>query len=290
MSQFDRIEACKILGVNQDATKDEIAKRYGVLARKFRTIEKDENGYTIEDITKAYNLLMGITYIDKAEEERQRALRENPPILSRILKKDPVKVENFLHYYKIYFIVGAILLVALFSLVRSCITNVPPDFYMVFYGNIYTDSEEKISNDLINNYPDITAPSVEVLPLMSGDPQYEAAIRMKMAAMTATREIDIILLDEETFKESALQGMFHPLDDFVNELDFPEEAYIKASARIGETEDGKPVFEEAKKYGIDITDSEFIKENNIVAEKVIATIVVNSKRVDMAKAVVKAMK
>jgi len=41
---------------------------------------------------------------------------------------------------------------------------------------------------------------------------------------------------------------------------------------------------------IDITSSEFVKENNIVAEKVIATIVVNSNRSDKAKAVLKAIK
>lgn len=290
MSQFDANEAYKILGLNKDATKDEISKRYGVLTRKFRTIEKDENGYTIEDVTKAYNLLMGITFVDKAEEERQKALRENPPVLSRILKKDPVKVENFLHYHKVKFIVGAIILVTLFSIVRSCITNVPPDFYIVFYGNIFTESTEEISNDLKSNYPDITAPTIEVMTLMSGDPQYEAAIRMKIAAMAAAREIDVILLDEGTFMEYAEQGMFLPLDEFTGELGFPDENYVEAAVRLDDSEDGKPVFEEAKKYGIDITDSKFVKEYNINAEKVIATIAVNSKRVDKAKTVIKAMK
>jgi len=290
MNQLDTNKAYEVLGVNQDATRDEISKRYGVLTRKFRTIEKDENGYTIEDITKAYNLLMGITFVDRAEEERQRALRENPPILSRITKKDPVEIENFLHYHKIKFIVGAIILVTLFSLVRSCLTNVPPDFNLVFYGNILTDSEEKISNDIISNHPDITAPSVEVLTLMTGDPEYEAAMRMKMAAMVASQDIDIIILDEATFKETAAQGMFLSLDDLINELGFPEEAYVEAAIRLEDPQGGGPLFEDPQKYGIDITSSEFVKENNIVAEKVIATIVVNSNRSDKAKAVLKAIK
>jgi len=290
MEQLDYKKAIEVFGLNQDATKHDISSRYGVLTRKFKTIEKDENGYTINDITKAYNLLMGITFIDKAEEERQKALRENPPLLSRITKKDPVKIENFFHYYKIHIIVGIILIITMFSIIRSCVNNVPADFNLVFYGNIYTEQTEKIGTDLVNNYSDISVPHIEVLSFMQSDPQYEAAIRMKIAAMAATQELDIILLDEVTFKDYAAQGMFLSLDDLVDELGFPDGSYVEGSEKVDEKENGEPIFGPAKKYGVDITESGFVKGNNVYAEKVIITIAVNSKRIEKAISVLKDIK
>ena len=56
MQTLDREKAYEFMQLNIGAPNDEISKRYGILTRKFRTIEKDENGYTIEDITRAYNL------------------------------------------------------------------------------------------------------------------------------------------------------------------------------------------------------------------------------------------
>ena len=290
MEQMDKKKALEILGLNQDATRHDVSNRYGVLTRKFKTIEKDENGYTINDITKAYNLLMGITFIDKAEEERQKALRENPPLLSRIINKDPIKIENFFHYYKTHIIVGIIVLITMFSIIRSCVNNVPSDFNILFYGNIYTEQTEKISTDLVNNYSDITTPYIEVLTFMQNDPQYESAIRMKIAAMAATQELDIVLLDEVTFKEHAKQGMFLPLDDLTDDLGFPIESYVEGTEKIDETENYEPIYGPAKKYGINITESEFVKENDIYADNVIITIAVNSKRIEKAISVLKEIK
>lgn len=290
MGQSDVKKAVEVLGLNQDATLNEISKRYGILTRKFRTIEKDEFGYTMNDITKAYNLLMGITYIDKAEDERQKALRENPPLLSRITKKDPIKIENFFHYYKMHIIVGILVIATLFFTVRSCVNTVPADFCLIFYGNIATNEQEKISAELINNYQDITSPSVEVLSLNTIDPQYEAAVRMKIIAIITAKEADIIILDEATFKESAAQGMFLSLDDLTYELGFSEGNYAEAAEKVGENEEHEPVYGAIQKYGVDITESEFVKENGIFADNVIAAIVINSKRIEKAKSVLKGIK
>lgn len=282
MSTIDERKALEMMELNPDASKDEISKRYGILTRKFRTIEKDENGYTIEDITKAYNLLMGITYIDRKEEERQKALRENPPLLARITGKDPVKIENFFHYYKIHIIVGIIVIIASISIIRSCINRVPTDFSLVMYGSIYAEDQEKVSLDIKNRLPDIKAPAVEVLTLMPEDPEFDSVIRMKLPALIAAEDLDILLTDEVTFKDLAAQGMLLPLDDLTDEIGLPEESFLIAAEILETTEGGNSVFGPEKKYGIDITDSKFVKENGIRAEKVIATIIVNSRRAEKA--------
>ncbi len=291
MDSPDRKKACEILGISPDATKDEIYKRYDVFARKFKTIEKDENGYTFKDITKAYNLAMGITYVDKAEQERQKKLRENPSLLSKVTKKDPVKIENFFHYYRVHIISGILAIFLLFSIIKSCVNNVPPDFSLILFGSIAAEDQNEIGLDLTNKYPDIiTAPSVEGLTLMTDDPQYEDAVRMKIVALVAANDADIILFDEATFREYSAQGFFLALDDLTDELGFPADSYVEAAAQIDETEKGLPIFEEPRKYGVDITDSAFVKDNKIYARKVIATIVVNSERIEKAKTVLKGMK
>lgn len=282
MQQLDREKALEILELNPDATKDDVSRRYGILTRKFRNTERDERGYTIEDVTEAYNLLMGITYIDKAEEERQKALRENPPFLARILKVDPVKLENFFHYYKIHMIIGVVLIVFLFFTVRSCVTKVEPDFTIVCFGNVFSSEEGLIEEDIKQRIPGITAPSVQFLTSMAEDPQYTYTIQMKFVAMIAAKEVDIVIMDRKTFEMYMAQGMFLPLDDLIGGFEFPEESYVSGSEIIDETEDGEPVKSTSHIYGIDISDNKFIKDNMIYADSPVAAIVRNSERMDLA--------
>lgn len=289
MSQLDRKKALEILELNPDATKDEISKRYGILTRKFRTVEKDERGYTLDDITEAYNLLMGITYIDKKEEERQKALRENPPLLARLLKVDPIKLENFFHYNKVYMIVGIAVIIIVALSIRSCVNRVEPDFYLVCYGNIYCENPEEVENDIRERLPELAAPSALFISTASDDPQYLYAANMKFVAMIAAGEIDVIIIDKENFDNYVAQGMFLPLDDLVDEFGFPEESYVRGSENIDETEDGEPIKGPEQIFGIDITGNEFLTENNIYAENAIVTIVRNTERMDKAMGFVRSL-
>ena len=88
---MDRKEALKVLGLKEDATIDEIDKRMNILYRKFRNIEKDENGHTLEDIDKAYRIARGIAYHDPETELRKKKMRENPSFIFRLLKVDEEK-------------------------------------------------------------------------------------------------------------------------------------------------------------------------------------------------------
>lgn len=282
MGQLDREKALEILELGSDATKDDISKRYGILTRKFRNLEKDERGYTIDDITEAYNLLMGITYVDKNEEERKKALRENPPLLARILKVDPIKLENFFHYYKIHMIVGLALIVILFFSIRSCINQVEPDFSLVCYGGIFGQDQTVVENNIKERVSGIEAPSVQFLGTISEDPQFVYASQMKFVAMIAAKEIDIIVMDRENFDIFVSQGIFLPLDDLVGEWGFSEESYVRGSETIDQEENGEPVKGPEHIYGIDITENKFIKDNRIYGKSAVVGISLNTQRMDKA--------
>lgn len=280
MNQMDRDQALEIMELSPDATRDDIAKRYGVLTRKFRSIEKDERGYTIEDVTEAYNFLMGITYMDKNEEERKKALRENPPLLARILGVDPIKLENFFHYYKIHMIVGLVAVIVLIFSIRSCVNQVNPDFTIICYGKLFAQDQTAVENNVKERVAGINAPSVQVFSTAIEDPQYLYATQMKFVAMIAAQEVDVIIMDRENFDVYASQGVFLPLDDLADEWEFPEESYVRGSEMIDEDENGEPVYGPERIYGIDITETDFIKDNGIYANSAVVGICRNTQKVE----------
>ncbi len=290
MNKPEDQKAFEILDLKPDSTKDDISKRYGILARKFRTVERDEKGNTIDDITRAYNLLMGITFKDEKEEDRQRALRENPPFLARLLKKDPIKIENFFHYYKTHMILSVLLLFVLFFSIRSCINRVPSDLVVVLYGEVMVQDEQLIQEQIKENIPELVAPDVQHIPTNENDPQYQMAVQMKLLAMMSAREIDIMIMDKTNFEMYAGQEIFMPLEDIMDDLDLPEERFVKAAPIINETEDGELVKGPLQAYGVSISDSNFAKEKQIYGNNPVAAIVSNSTRVDIAIRFIKTIK
>jgi len=290
VQKLDKEKAYEIMQLSPGVSGDEISKRYGILTRKFRTIERDENGYTIEDITRAYNLLMGITFIDDKEEARQKSLRENPPFIARILKKDPVKLENFFHYYKTHIIVSLAVVVFLFFMIRSCVNQVEYDFSLVIFGEVYAEDAQKIEAFIKEQMPDSLTPGVQVLQSFDADPQYQYAMQMKLVALVAAKEIDVMITNESFFKAHSEQGMYMPLDDIKDILGYSDDRYVKSAAIIDEPDDGEPVMGPVKIYGIALSDSNFIKENGIHGENLIAAVVVNSGRIDKAIEFMKILK
>lgn len=282
MNGLDRQTALKMMDLHPDATKDEIAKRYGILTRKFRTITKDENGYTIQEITEAYNLLMGITFSDEKEMARQKALRENPPLLARVLKKDPVKLENFFHYNKWYMLIGLVVILLLIFTIRSCINRVEPDFSLVVTGALYMENDSVTEADIRQKLPELTAPQVNNLASDPNDAQYHYAVQMKLMAMLSAAEIDVILMDQDNFDLLSGQGVLLPLEEYMSSLPFSAEDYAQGVQILEQPVNGDPIYASPAAYGVDITESEFSRKNGIYGERIIAGIVINSKHMDAA--------
>jgi hypothetical protein len=116
--------AYEILGVNKDASKNEIERRYTILLKKHRLENsKNSDDKEFDEITEAYNLLMG--YSTELPVERKN--KKPNPVLKK-LGINEEKAANFLHYYKHHIIISIIVLVVLITSVKSCVTRVPPDF------------------------------------------------------------------------------------------------------------------------------------------------------------------
>lgn len=158
-------KACEVLGVSENASRDEIERKYTILLKK-RKLAKAEGDFSntadidIDQVTSAYNLLMGY--------EEPKA-NEVPAKVNSILKKagiDQEKAQNFWYYNKFRVLIGIALLLAVVFTLKSCLTAERPDFNLAFIGNIYFSDNDLLKTNIKKAVPDIKVPTVDgALPL-----------------------------------------------------------------------------------------------------------------------------
>lgn len=271
----DKKEAYEVLGLPDGASKDEILKRYDILLKKHRTGSQtgEPEEFSLEEVNNAYNLLMG--YQSNVPVE---PTKPNPVIgfISRQFKLDEKKLSNFFHYYKIHIIVAIIAVIVLGTTIRGCVTRVDPDFYLTFIGDMYVTDTEQVGSNIKSNLPDIKAPQVDLIALSEKDNGEQAyAMQMKAMAMMAAGDMDLIITDKINFERYAKQEAFIDLADLAKELGVEKEKnkdYIMTLE--GKTQEGF--------YGINISDSTWVKEQNIKGKELIASIRINAKNHDKA--------
>lgn len=264
---MDRKEALKVLGLKEDATIDEIDKRMNILYRKFRNIEKDENGHTLEDIDKAYRIARGIAYHDPETELRKKKMRENPSFIFRLLKVDEEKARNFIYYHKWHALIGLIVLVVLISFIVSIATKVEPDLKILVAGDIFIADPTPVENLISDELENVTEPLVQNVFLGATDPQMQMGMQMKYVAELAQGENDIFIVDEDRYFEIAVQGGFKPITQVIGnevQLDLDEHSDLLVKIELNDGVDYEPGL-----YGIDVTGSSFLKEAGIVGDRFI---------------------
>ncbi|NMA66002.1 MAG: hypothetical protein GX957_07135 [Clostridiaceae bacterium] len=264
---MDRKEALKILGLNEDATNDEINKRMNILYRKFRQIEKDENGYTLEDIDKAYRIASGISYHDPVAEQKKKQRQENPNFIFKLLKIDEEKARNFIYYYKWHALIGLVVLAILITTIISFTTRVEPDLRILVVGELFlpdtTVFEERISEELDS----VEEALVQNVFLGGNDPQLQMGMQMKYVAELAGGDNDIFIVDEEKYFEIAKQGGFKPVAQVTGNFDKIDlNEHSDLIVKIDSDDDTK---HEPELYGIDVTESSLLKEAGIIGNRLI---------------------
>ena len=122
------------------------------------------------------------------------------------------------------------------------------------------------------------------------DPQYQYATQMKFVAMVAAKEIDVIITNESFLRITRGRERICLLM-ILRIFWYSDDRYVKSAVIVdGSDEEGEPVTGPVKIYGVSLTDSEFIKENGIYGENLIAAIIVTSERQDKAIEFIKLLK
>jgi small nuclear ribonucleoprotein (snRNP)-like protein len=241
-----------------------------VLYKKFRQLEKDERGYTIEDIDKAYKSLKGIFYLDPEEERKKKQRRENPNPIFKLLKIDEEKALNSIYYYKWHALgILAVIVFAVMTII-SVVKKVDPNLRILIAGKIYmsetTAFEEKITNELE------TVEKAQVQNIyLSGEARSEADVAMqtKFTVEIAVGNNDIFIIDEEKYFMLATQGAFKPVKDFIGDLRALgiDEELNKDLIVTMELNDG--ITYEPELYGIDVSDNAYLLDAGIISERMI---------------------
>lgn len=297
---LDVNEAHKVLGVNKNASKNDIERRYSILLKKHRmNVENNENAdetIDIDQVTMAYNLLMG--YVVPPSEEELKA--PNPLIAKMGI--DEKKAKNFFYYYKVHMIIGVIALIVIAFTIKGCVTEVKCDFNLAFVGNIAFTDTEALKNTIKAQIPQIKeprfdsaylAPSVDNSQQGTGtqtdgqqatgvqtDAQQESAMQMKAMILFSAADVDLFILDNANYKKYAEQGAFISLDEIAASLGVDKE---KSMSYILKNKDDNS----EHIYGINVADSEVLKKAEILGDEMVAAIPVRSKQSEKAILVLK---
>lgn len=242
----DLKRAYELLGVSEDADKEEIENRYFLLLRRHKSkAGKDsEEERQFEEITKAYQLIKA---------HLQQKMLENNPIYQADQKKSPFqrKLEHFLMYYKFHLIGGILAAVLIGSFVYSMVTKekeIPADVTTMMVGAFYADDFDPLEGKMTELVPEWQRVKV-IVNFTPNDTMgsFDAALLQKSIVLLATERPDIYITDNWQFERLGQQEAFLPLDDWEDSLRslFGEERLVYARF---------PNDAEQKLYGIDLKD------------------------------------
>lgn len=266
-----RQDAYKILGLNEGAGRDEIENRYFALSKQYQAeirddTEAEEGKPDIGEINKAYRLLV---YGETGEEKEAGSESKN-----QALGK---KIRNNLSYYKYHIIFGIIFLAILGSILKSCIFRVDFDLNVAVLGDFNYIETETMTDMIKEKIPASKHPNVDVMLLTpQGNSQQDVGNMEKSMVVMAVGDVDICILDKTQFNRFAKQGTFENLDELAKELAIDTE---KSKDYLVKTDfDTEPHL-----YGIDINESEFLKQAGIDGKEKVLALRVNEKNRDNAK-------
>ncbi len=216
---MSREEACRLLGVKEDANKFEIENRYTLLAKSYRGKTDPESEKAIAEFTRAYDILTG-RYVEPPEID--------PKEEERIFGRKRKDWKNFFYYAKTPILIGAIVIGLVVWLIYSVVTNTQPDFRVSVYGDfIYSMSQESDDPHTLNGLiwkqnPQFAEPLTDFYLLSDRqgvDPQTVMASQMKFAiAMSGAEKIDLFVFDKAQYERIVKEGALVELDAFYEEL------------------------------------------------------------------------
>lgn len=271
-------------GASQDAQDAGTSKDTGLVqdTGAVHTAEPKHEEYSFEQVTQAYNVLMG--YEVKTQEEP-------PSKAAPLLKKagiDEKKARNFFYYYKYHILAAIVAIVSVVFIVKGCVTRVEPDFNIAFIGRIsYSDAADKLKEAIKANVPEIKEPGFDGAFIAADDKSdQQYAMVMKATVLFAAGEVDLFILDKENYLKYAKNGAFMDLDEIAPKLGVDMEKNKENIVGIVETDietgEEKPVSSEKHLYGLNISNSKVLKESGVIGTDFIAAIHVNGKKGEQA--------
>jgi len=250
-------KAYELLGLPEDATREQVENRYFILLKRVRAEQKrseagEEDGETLKlaEINQAYNLIIGIESEKSITVEKQ------------------TKVGHFFYYYKVHVIIGLLIVLVGGYMIKEGIdkrreaANTPPaNLSVSVFGNFYFADTELLEQNMLKLVPEwqrIKTSLVYNPPEIQS--QQDMALQQKSVLMLITEKDEVYVTDEKNFESLAMQGLFVKLDEFSAKtgLKIPDNLVRKSK-----TEDDTSDYA----YGIDITGHPVFKDIEMTQER-----------------------
>jgi hypothetical protein len=258
----DLKKAYEILGLPEDATREQVENRYFILLKRERAEKSrsdagdgDNQALDLTEINRAYNLVLGI------ESEKTGTMEKQ------------TKTGHFFYYYKFHVIIGIVIVLLAGYMIKEGIdkrreaANTPPaNLSLSVFGNYYFVDTEVLEQNMLKLIPDWKRIETKLVYVPTEiKSQQDMAMQQKSVLMLMTEMTELYITDEKNFESLAYQGAFVRLDDFLAKtgMSVPEDKIREASS---EEDPAK------HPYGIDISGSSLFNGIEIGAERPIIAI------------------
>lgn len=285
-------KAYELLGLPEDATKEDVEKRYFLLIRRDRankqreaTEPATEPKISLEEINKAYKLIL-----EHYEQSTMAQFNDAAYGKYKGMAGSAQKVDHFFSYYKFH-VLGAIALILIIIFGTKAyvdhrhkqaeLAKLPPiDVSVSYFGEFYSQDGSYPVSDMkpieaqfLSQFPQWQRVQAffTYVPSEMKSEQDSALIQKSMIDIMFNKA-DVYILDKPNFEKLAMQGALMPLEGKLGAGDKPELEY-KAK-----TED----VPEEHVYGVDISASPLLKNMPVVGKTYIAGVRANAKHPDNA--------
>ena len=273
MEDHELKSAYEQLGLEADATKEEVEQRYFLLLKKAK-----HGGKTVDTapLSQAYKVIMA------SEHEAAKAAYQETHF-AKSEKRE--KWDHFWSYYKLHVagaIVGIMLIVFAVNTYmekraeRLYLESLPPAAVEVLlFGNFYSEQEMLSDEAIIADFPGwerISLKSAYVPTEITSE--YDIALQQKGMITLISEKPDLFIVDRHNFEIMARQEAFVPLQEWFGVLPSSE---LVVSASL-EEDGGVNVA-----YGLLVQDSALLAKLGVRAEEGIIAMRVMSERMANAK-------
>lgn len=270
-AMLDLNKAYSLLGLHENATEEEVEKRYEILLRrkKGRSEEEDRAAGepTMAEITEAYNTIKGT--------KLQELIKEKEP-----KSKSVQRAGHIWEYYRWHIIGSIVAIVLIIYTFTSIMDNrneakriERADVKINFFADFQVENADPLEVKLLQDLKDWKDVHF-IYQYAPTDPKDEYGMAMLQKAMIsmAADKVDVYITDPANFQKFGSQGAFLKLDEIPGLSGLADAKKLKLNV------DG----EGQVWAGIDVTDSPALQELKLPPGTKIAAIRVNADKKDNA--------
>lgn len=189
------------------------------------------------------------------------------------------KLDNYWYYYKVHTIVAIIAIFVLIFFISDGLKQKTPVLNVVLTGqSISEDRLTALQNEATSRFTKGKKQEVSMEFLAfnpNSNSEESIAVLAKITAMVQAKDLDVIVMDRNSFDSYAKEGMFLRLDNINGLPELKDGALKFVMSRVNDKDDAE------HPYGIDVSNSETLKSVGYDTEGKVLGIAASTQRLSL---------